>query len=489
MRYIDSKLSRNGSLRQPPTQLTNNNHHSGKRKRGPMLRRCSLSCMFFYILGSFFAFSYCMMKIVSQPGSINNTNNRHDSNPPPPVNSKPVRARSRSTETQQASGASHFPSHCLPWPGEDPVVEGGYGGFRLLLTIQQSVKKIISKQDAAATSRMLCLWEYSPSFAIEMVEYLTSQCASVMVLYDSPSVPIELKGMSPKVRLWSSLESPSEFLSTLQDEIRDKHWLIIVPNNFYVILESLAAQLSTQSPNAPLAVPAGLLADIYSGKPLTKKPEPTCGWIYSSAAVQQVPSTSSSGTHLTTLVDSLRAQGLPCIESAPSFTYLNITVYTTANQWRRLHSSIHGTCDKYWNTPLGARDEKGRWGYIHDPMSLKRHSHPLNMSLTNCETQGPWHDGTRAALGKVEISSEHPQTKRVLCMVYTHSNRHEQLRAIVETWGSRCDGFMAASNLTDPSLGAVDLWHEGPEMYDNMWLKVRSMVRVIHIVPFGVFMV
>ena len=63
-------------------------------------------------------------------------------------------------------------------------------------------------------------------------------------------------------------------------------------------------------------------------------------------------------------------------------------------------------------------------------------------------------------------------------MVYTHSNRHDgQLRALTETWAKHCDGFLAASNLTDKSLGAVDLWHEGPEIYNNMWLKIRSMVR------------
>jgi glycoprotein-N-acetylgalactosamine 3-beta-galactosyltransferase len=39
----------------------------------------------------------------------------------------------------------------------------------------------------------------------------------------------------------------------------------------------------------------------------------------------------------------------------------------------------------------------------------------------------------------------------------------------------RCDGFFAASNKTDASLGAVNIPHAGPETYLNMWQKVRSI--------------
>jgi glycoprotein-N-acetylgalactosamine 3-beta-galactosyltransferase len=39
----------------------------------------------------------------------------------------------------------------------------------------------------------------------------------------------------------------------------------------------------------------------------------------------------------------------------------------------------------------------------------------------------------------------------------------------------RCDGFFAASNRTDPSLGTVNIPHDGPESLDNMWQKVRSI--------------
>ena len=78
----------------------------------------------------------------------------------------------------------------------------------------------------------------------------------------------------------------------------------------------------------------------------------------------------------------------------------------------------------------------------------------------------------RTGVRKVNKSNNSP---RLLCMVYTHSGSHSRVRAIVNTWGSKCDGFFAASNMTDLSIGAIDLLHKGPEAYANMWQKVRSM--------------
>lgn len=65
---------------------------------------------------------------------------------------------------------------------------------------------------------------------------------------------------------------------------------------------------------------------------------------------------------------------------------------------------------------------------------------------------------------------------KILCMVYTHEGAHEtKLKAIVDTWANDCDGFFAASNVTDASLGAMKLDFPGPESYANMWQKVQAM--------------
>jgi len=68
---------------------------------------------------------------------------------------------------------------------------------------------------------------------------------------------------------------------------------------------------------------------------------------------------------------------------------------------------------------------------------------------------------------------------RILCMIYTvhlaPSYDNANLKAQASTWGRQCDGFFAASNYTDHTIGAVNLPHIGPEIYGNMWQKVRSM--------------
>ena len=68
------------------------------------------------------------------------------------------------------------------------------------------------------------------------------------------------------------------------------------------------------------------------------------------------------------------------------------------------------------------------------------------------------------------------------CSIH-HANdeRHgDALPAIRETWGPKCDGFMAASTVTEREVNAVNIPHEGEEAYENMWQKVRSVWSYVH---------
>jgi hypothetical protein len=130
----------------------------------------------------------------------------------------------------------------------------------------------------------------------------------------------------------------------------------------------------------------------------------------------------------------------------------------------------------------GARDAHGCFGYIHDPTFLRNHPLPLterpdNGTLHICELplgEGPEGPGGAMAFEKIRLVPSSQKHPKVLCIVYTHSGRHHILQSIAETWGPRCDGFLATSNATDARLGAVDIVHRGPERYSNMWQKVRS---------------
>jgi hypothetical protein len=74
---------------------------------------------------------------------------------------------------------------------------------------------------------------------------------------------------------------------------------------------------------------------------------------------------------------------------------------------------------------------------------------------------------------------------KILCGVYTYDKMANLVQGISETWGWRCDGFLPVSTVTidDPTkagYGSVDVPHYGPEMYDNMWQKTRSILAYMY---------
>mmetsp|Transcript_12441 Transcript_12441/g.28042 ORF Transcript_12441/g.28042 Transcript_12441/m.28042 type:complete len:572 (+) Transcript_12441:52-1767(+) len=151
------------------------------------------------------------------------------------------------------------------------------------------------------------------------------------------------------------------------------------------------------------------------------------------------------------------------------------------NDMYRVDALLHGMCNDQWRQPAQALDSQGRVGYVYDPTELsttvsKQQQQDADRGRTAfssnnvCATpfgngvEGP--DGWNAMSNKIRTTDFPAGTKfkKVLCMVYTHESRHEPyLRAISETWGPKCDGFVAASSVTDTSIGAVRLLHEGPE--------------------------
>jgi glycoprotein-N-acetylgalactosamine 3-beta-galactosyltransferase len=129
---------------------------------------------------------------------------------------------------------------------------------------------------------------------------------------------------------------------------------------------------------------------------------------------------------------------------------------------------------------------------IHDPYLLRRNPPSFTVTNTTCSTppgigeEGPagiralykiYRHSQAAKLSLNDNTRRRPSKEkiRLFCMVYTHSNRHDVIRAIAETYGKACDGFMAASNLTDTFIGTFNLPHDGPEVYQNMWNKVQKM--------------
>jgi hypothetical protein len=86
----------------------------------------------------------------------------------------------------------------------------------------------------------------------------------------------------------------------------------------------------------------------------------------------------------------------------------------------------------------------------------------------------------RYKLGPPPISHTGVAPPRILCGLKTHVGKHDKVAEVADTWGWKCDGFFAASTKTERDIGAVDLLHKGPEEYDNLWQKVRSMVAFMY---------
>jgi hypothetical protein len=152
------------------------------------------------------------------------------------------------------------------------------------------------------------------------------------------------------------------------------------------------------------------------------------------------------------------------------------TISFRSNHHRRSHAILYGSCDSVWEKHSTALDEHGRPGYVHNATFLRSHPVPFAYNHGDCDVPfGNGTEGHSGYLGLKKIKIATTGDKKVLCMVYTHSNRHHRVQSIAETYGARCDGFFAASNVTNRTIGAVHLLHEGPEAYANMWLKIRAM--------------
>jgi glycoprotein-N-acetylgalactosamine 3-beta-galactosyltransferase len=135
----------------------------------------------------------------------------------------------------------------------------------------------------------------------------------------------------------------------------------------------------------------------------------------------------------------------------------------------------------------GAMDENGLYGYVHDASALYK-VHPEFELSDKEKTCGTKQDGTYKMLtNKVFVDHEshdaaqkeadnggRPRDK-IFCLVYTIEENHDRLPPLLETWMPKCDGSMIASTKTDKELGTVNIPHEGPEEYNNIWQKVRSM--------------
>ncbi|KAL3794593.1 hypothetical protein ACHAWO_005438 [Cyclotella atomus] len=98
---------------------------------------------------------------------------------------------------------------------------------------------------------------------------------------------------------------------------------------------------------------------------------------------------------------------------------------------------------------------------------------PLNATTVTFDPSN--HFGVDGTSGLVTVNAP-----TLMCMVYTLADAHSsRIQGMRETWAGGCDGFLAFSTESDPRLPAMAIQHDGPEEYDNMWQKSRSIWKFV----------
>mmetsp|Transcript_24808 Transcript_24808/g.35575 ORF Transcript_24808/g.35575 Transcript_24808/m.35575 type:complete len:493 (+) Transcript_24808:32-1510(+) len=128
-------------------------------------------------------------------------------------------------------------------------------------------------------------------------------------------------------------------------------------------------------------------------------------------------------------------------------------------------------------------------GYIHDPTILRRFkTYSLHWNHSLCPTNSSDFLGLKGLrkvrqgiIQRAKNQAKNTAAAKIFCAVYTHSEEHKSsLASIINTWAPQCDGFLASSNVTNITLAAVNILHQGDEEYKNMWQKVRSTFAYIY---------
>lgn len=135
-----------------------------------------------------------------------------------------------------------------------------------------------------------------------------------------------------------------------------------------------------------------------------------------------------------------------------------------------------------------------RTGYHHDEMALRKASPSMNVTQQYLQQLCQQRDDTYTMLKQKSIavvpptnhttrevhSSSSTSRVKLFCLVYTTASGHGKIQRIRETWGPKCDGFVVGSTVTDPTVDAIHVPHPGPEVYQNIWQKVRVLWRYVY---------
>lgn len=156
-------------------------------------------------------------------------------------------------------------------------------------------------------------------------------------------------------------------------------------------------------------------------------------------------------------------------------------------EYLRQHHTFHDheeePASTYWDLLEGYQVQARNGTFTEDNLLLSDYVCSFRPG-TGLEDEG----GYKLLTEKIRIHGKYPangtndtyqsstirRPVRILCAIYTYPGKRDLLRTLALSWGYKCDGFLAFSTETIAELGLVDLVHNGPESYNNIWQKVRS---------------
>mmetsp|Transcript_48252 Transcript_48252/g.61900 ORF Transcript_48252/g.61900 Transcript_48252/m.61900 type:complete len:506 (+) Transcript_48252:109-1626(+) len=92
---------------------------------------------------------------------------------------------------------------------------------------------------------------------------------------------------------------------------------------------------------------------------------------------------------------------------------------------------------------------------------------------------GGSYDANKQILDHIDVTPDNSDGHTIMCIIYTIEKNHASAKTCRDTWASHCDGFLTMSNAQDDSIPAAHVTHEGPEEYNNIWQKVRSIWKYV----------
>ena len=120
---------------------------------------------------------------------------------------------------------------------------------------------------------------------------------------------------------------------------------------------------------------------------------------------------------------------------------------------------------------LGPRSEEGMTKFRQKQLEKQRQRGPKVWK--NCSLIIDGFD----LVDVVEPDESDNNNTNILCFIMTQARRQSRTKAVLDTWGRRCDHMLVASDTIDPSLGSIKM--QTPATYEELFNKLNETLKYV----------